>query len=231
MPAYNEEENIENTVKQWHPVVEKIGFDSKLVIVNDGSKDSTYRIMQNLAIEFNQFIPLTKPNTGHGPTCLYAYEYAIKENATYIFQTDSDGQTNPDEFWKFWDNRAENDFIIGWRCKRLDGILRILVSHVLRIVIYLIFGVWLQDANTPFRLMKSDRIKKFLRIIPDDLFLCNVAISALAVKYNEKIIWYPITFKPRQGGKNSINSRRIIKIGLKAIMELNDINKKFNDQY
>ena len=43
MPAYNEEENIEKVVKEWHEVVSKIGNDSKLIIVDDGSKDNTYK--------------------------------------------------------------------------------------------------------------------------------------------------------------------------------------------
>lgn len=48
MPAYNEEAKIESVIKQWHPVVEKIGDGSKLVIFDDGSKDTTFSIMQKL---------------------------------------------------------------------------------------------------------------------------------------------------------------------------------------
>ena len=36
IPAYNEEENIENVVAQWHPIVEKTGGDSRLIVKNDG---------------------------------------------------------------------------------------------------------------------------------------------------------------------------------------------------
>ena len=36
IPAYNEEENIENVVAQWHPIVEKTGGDSRLFVINDG---------------------------------------------------------------------------------------------------------------------------------------------------------------------------------------------------
>ena len=102
MPAYNEETNIELVIKQWHPVVEKIGNGSKLVIFDDGSKDTTFSLMQKLQTKYPHFLPITKANTGHGATCLYAYNYALENGADYIFQTDSDGQTNPDEFWNFW---------------------------------------------------------------------------------------------------------------------------------
>ena len=53
IPAYNEEENIENVINDWYPVVEKIGKDSRLVIINDGSKDSTYDIMLKIKKEKN----------------------------------------------------------------------------------------------------------------------------------------------------------------------------------
>lgn len=62
-------------------------------------------------------------------------------------------------------------------------------------------------------------------MIPHDYFLCNVAISAIAVKWNYKIGWYNITFKPRQGGVNSINMKRIFKIGWKALGDFRTINR------
>lgn len=76
-----------------------------------------------------------------------------------------------------------------------------------------------------FRLMRADKLQSIMNVIPQDYFLCNVAISAIAVKWNYKIGWYKITFKPRQGGVNSINMRRIFKIGWKALKDYRIINK------
>ena len=103
MPAYNEEANIEDTLNAWYQIIEKFNQngESRLVIVNDGSKDNTYKIMEEYSKTHPLFIPLTKENGGHGSTVIYAYDYAIKNNADWIFQTDSDGQTNPDEFESF----------------------------------------------------------------------------------------------------------------------------------
>ena len=42
MPAYNEEANIGNVIRQWYPIIEKIGGESRLVILNDGSRDKTW---------------------------------------------------------------------------------------------------------------------------------------------------------------------------------------------
>lgn len=231
MPAYNEKANITAIVKQWHNVVEKIGSDSRLVIFNDGSTDNTFEIMQCLKVKYSQFVPIDKPNSGHGSTCIFAYNYSINAVVDYIFQTDSDGQTNPEEFWQFWEKRNDYDFIIGSRKKRQDGFSRIAVTNILKLLVWLIFGEKVKDCNTPFRLMNAKKLKPILKIIPDDFFLSNVIISMLVVKRKEKYLWLPISFKPRQGGINSINLNKIIKIGYKAITDFYTIKQKISKQF
>lgn len=228
MPAYNEEANIEDVIKQWHPVCERInkeGNEAKLVIANDGSKDQTFAIMQKLCDQYPYLTPIDKPNSGHGATVLYLYRYAINAGANFVFQTDSDGQTLPEEFWQMWELRHEYDFQIGTRGGREDGANRVFVTKTLRLVVWLMFGVWVKDANTPFRLMNAARLQAIMKLIPEDFFLANVALSAIAVKKKEKIAWYPITFRPRQGGVNSINMKRIFNIGVKALGDFRMINK------
>lgn len=228
LPAYNEEANIKDVIKQWHPVCEKInaeGHVAKLVIANDGSKDRTFAIMQELQAKYPLLKPLDKQNSGHGATVMYLYKYAMNNGANYIFQTDSDGQTLPEEFWQMWENRDKYDFQIGTRGGRQDGASRVFVTKTLRFVVWLMFHVWVKDANTPFRLLKSEKLKPILDIIPQDYNLTNVAVSAIAVRWHYNIGWYPITFRPRQGGVNSINMRRIFKIGLKALTDFRTINK------
>lgn len=227
MPAYNEAENIKDVVEQWIPVVRKInegGGKATLIIANDGSKDNTYEIMKGLERLHPDFEPLDKPNSGHGATVLYLYRYALSHGADFVFQTDSDGQTNPEEFWQMWENRNCYDFQIGYRKGRLDGASRVFVTKTLRLVVWLMFHEWVTDANTPFRLMRADKLKAIMEVIPKDYFLCNVAISATAVKWKYAIKFYEITFKPRQGGVNSINMKRIFKIGWKALGDFRKIN-------
>lgn len=111
IPAYNEEENIENVVSQWHPIVEKTGADSRLFIINDGSTDHTQEKLESLQEKYPQLRTVKKQNQGHGATILYGYRCAIAEGADYIFQTDSDGQTVPEEFWKLWADREKLSLI------------------------------------------------------------------------------------------------------------------------
>lgn len=230
MPAYNEEANIRTVVEQWHPVVEQIGEDSRVVIVDDGSKDATYRVLEELRTTYPQLIGLTKKNSGHGSTCLYAYRYAIEQGADYVFQTDSDGQTDPAEFTPFWEQRADYDFLIGARKERQDGFSRVVVTKVLKLVVMFIFGRVIEDANTPFRLMRASKLALLLKEIPQDFFLANVLVSVLAVSENMKPRWIPITFKPRQGGVNSINLKRIMKIGIKSVKDLRKVKKDIRNK-
>ncbi|MCR5736788.1 MAG: glycosyltransferase family 2 protein [Eubacterium sp.] len=225
MPAYNEEENIQGVIDAWYPIVEKVGGESRLVIVNDGSKDRTFEMMQEYAKDKPLFLPLTKPNGGHGPTVLYAYRYAIQEGADYIFQTDSDGQTNPDEFQAFWDLRNEYDAIIGNRTVRGDGKSRKFVENVVCFLLRLYFGVKVKDANAPFRLMKSDLVGKYIDRMWEDYNLPNIMFTTYFSYYKEKITFKEITFKPRQAGTNSINIKRIIKIGWKALGDFRKLKK------
>ena len=97
IPAYNESENIKRTIEEWCPVVEKHngGGASRFVIINDGSRDDTYEIASAECETHPLLTVLTKPNGGHGSTVLYGYRYALENGADYIFQTDSDGQTDP----------------------------------------------------------------------------------------------------------------------------------------
>lgn len=85
LPAYNEQENIEAVVAQWYPIVEAVGPESRLVIVDDGSRDKTYALLCRCAQSRPQLIALTKPNSGHGATVLFAYHYALDHGARYVF--------------------------------------------------------------------------------------------------------------------------------------------------
>ena len=227
IPAYNEEENIENVVNDWYPVVTAHdgNGESRLLIINDGSKDSTYEKLKELAKDRPLMEPVTKPNSGHGATILYGYGLAIDRGADYIFQTDSDGQTLPSEFAGFWQNREDYDMVIGSRAGRQDGFSRIVVTKTLKAVIRICFGVTVTDANTPFRLMKAETLKKYIGLIPRDYFLSNVLISVIYKKKGLKVKYIPITFRPRQGGVNSINMKRIFNIGRKAFREFREINR------
>ena len=203
IPAYNERENIRQVLDDWYPVIQAHSGngESRLVVIDDGSKDDTYIIMQEYAKEHPLFSPITKTNSGHGATVLYGYHYALDHGADFVFQTDSDGQTLPSEFEQFWQQREAYDMIIG---------------------------VSVKDANTPFRLMKADTLRRYIDLIPNDFNLSNVVLSVIYAKKGCRVKYLPITFRPRQGGINSINMKKIFKIGRQALKDFRQINRVLN---
>ena len=225
MPAYNEEANIENTVKNWYGILDGKDEASRLVIADSGSNDRTHEILLSLQKEYPKLEVLENTDRYHGPKVIALYEYAINNGIDYIFQTDSDGQTNPAEFEKFWNLRKKYDGIFGYRNKRGDGKARAFVEKVVCMLLRIYFGVKVPDANAPFRLMKTDIVKKYLYKMKPDYNLPNIMMTTYFVYYKEKYRFIPISFKPRQGGVNSINIPKIIGIGWKALGDFRELKK------
>lgn len=231
MPAYNEEENIRDVVMQWYPILEGKGKKSKLVIADSGSQDNTHKILVKLKKEYPQLDILSDTDKQHGPKLIALYDYAIKNGIDYVFQTDSDGQTNPDEFAEFWKLRKKYSAILGNRTVRGDGKSRAFVEKVVCFLLKMYFGVKVPDANAPFRLMKVNVVKKYLYKMDKDYNLPNIMLTTYFKYYDEKVCFKEISFKPRRAGTNSINIKKIVKIGFKAIGDFRNFKKdmKNND--
>lgn len=200
MPAYNEEENIEAVVRAWYPVLKGKGEKSRLVIADNGSKDATHEILTKLKENMPQLEILEKTDRYHGPKVIALYKYAIKNGVDYIFQTDSDGQTNPEEFEAFWQLRDKYDAVLGHRSVRGDGKLRAFVEHVVCFILRCIFGIRVPDANAPYRLMKASLVSKYIERLPEDFNIPNIMFTTYFAYYKERITFREISFKPRQGG-------------------------------
>ena len=219
MPAYNEEENIKNVVADWYPVLADKAAASKLVIADSGSTDNTHNYLIELKNQYPQLEIFTDCEKQHGPKVIALYDYAIKQGADYIFQTDSDGQTNPKEFDAFWEMRNDYTGIFGMRPVRGDGKDRAFVEKVVCLLLKIFFGVNVPDANAPFRLMHTDSVKKYLYKLPKNYNIPNIMITTYFAHYKEKLIFKEISFKPRQAGTNSINIIKIVKIGWQALSD------------
>lgn len=227
MPAYNEEENIAGVVEQWYSVLEGKDEASRLVIADYGSNDKTHTILQELKkSRFPKLEILMNDNQFHGPKVIALYDYAIKNSADFIFQTDSDGQTNPDEFESFWIQRNDYEGIFGNRTIRGDGKNRAFVEKVVCFLLKLYFGVDVPDANAPFRLLKAETVKKYLYKMPVDYNLPNIMLTTYFSYYKERVAFQKISFKPRTAGVNSVNFSRIVKIGWKALGDFYNLKKE-----
>lgn len=228
IPSYNEVDTIEEVINEWYPVVEKISKDSRLVIFDGKSIDGTAVLIKKMCKKRPQLVLKSMDKIGHGPTVHFAYKYCISNKAKYIFQTDADGQTKAEEFWKFWNARDKYDVIIGHRNHRKDGLFRKFVTKTLKFILKLVFNISVTDANTPYRLMKTQVVKKHIDKIPCKFNLPNVMLTVIFLKEKEKVKFIPITFENRQGGNNKLNIKGIFKIGWQAVKDFTEMKKNLN---
>jgi dolichol-phosphate mannosyltransferase len=225
MPVYNEAANISAVLHEWFSCLQIVSPNFVLFAVNDGSKDETAKILATLRAELGPRLRVVnKTNSGHGLTCREGYELALAENVEWIFQIDSDGQCDPVFFNTLYRNRAGYDCVFGYRRTRDDGFGRVIVSFCCRLMLWLVTGTYLTDPNVPYRLMRAKALRKALRQVPADFQLQNIGLT-FALKQGQELTWkyFPIHFQARRGGENSINYRKIAKMGINLLRDFRRI--------
>lgn len=205
IPVFNEEASLDKVVRDWFTELERVTGNFLMLVIDDGSVDNTLSVLNSLINELGSKITaVTRPNKGHGQTCLEGYRHAAKHGIPFVLQIDSDGQCDPQFFDEFWKLRPHFDVIYGKR-RREDGSRRILASFVLRWLLRVGFKVDCVDPNVPYRLMRTKACEAAFLSIPEDFFLANVALSIL-LKRNDTIRHgeVPICFRERTGGEPSV---------------------------
>jgi dolichol-phosphate mannosyltransferase len=206
MPVYNEQASVRKVVLEWFHEVENWTEDFVFLAINDGSTDGTALILARLRDQLGpRFEVLNQENMGHGQSCLVGYREACRRSIPFVFQIDSDGQCDPQYFFRFWREREKFDVIYGHRKKREDGWRRVVASHVLRATLLLGARANCIDANVPYRLMHTTGLEPILHRIPTDFFLANVALAVLLRRQrswrHSSIL---IKFRERYGGEPSV---------------------------
>jgi glycosyltransferase involved in cell wall biosynthesis len=216
MPAFNEESNIQQTIDAWSPIFTKVS-GSKLLVINDGSKDKTGDILKDLASKYNFLEVIDKPNEGHGKTIYLGYKKAIEKKHEWVFQTDGDGHFDPDDFYKLWSQKDSSHFLLGNRTKRKDPAVRVVLSNLISLWIYLLFGHYIKDSNVPFRLIRTSYLKKILKKVPKGVFAPNIFLSILAKKDGQNLHHIPVSHYPR---KKQNSTFKLLKGGFVCLFEL-----------
>lgn len=219
MPVYNEEEALGSVVEEWQQALLQSGVPYTLCILNDGSKDNTAALLREYAAKYPQIKVVDKPNSGHGQTCMTGYRLAMENDADWVFQIDSDGQCSPQYFPEFVDLAKAHKAIYGYRKTRDDGFKRRAISRFVSLFTYAATGIWLRDANVPYRFIHADIMKRIVHRIPADFFLANIYVSVLT-RRQTPIRWVNIHFRDRSGGSPSLKTFSFVKHGLRLFSQL-----------
>ena len=217
MPFYNEQENAPIVIHDWITEIRKLNITFRLIAYNDGSKDKTSEILEQLIMTYQELIPITKRNSGHGPTILKGYTGGL--NTDWVFQTDSDNEMGPEHLHKLWNEREKYDFLIGHRDNRTGPITRKIISLISRMTVRLFYGSGVYDVNSPYRLMRYSFFKKHFKSIPRNTFAPNIIISGIACLYNARIKSFLIPHQQRQLGEVSIKKWKLLKASIKSFFQ------------
>lgn len=209
MPVYNEEEIVGKVVKEWCHVLDGLDVNYEFHAYDDGSKDNTKSILENLKSECPNLVIHSDQNKGHGPTVLQAY----KENRhkDWIFQIDSDGEISPKYFKSFWDNRSDYDIVIGNRVNYDVNVIRQIVTKCASTFVRIFYGSGIRDTNVPYRLIRSKSYSKIFDLIPSDSFTSNVILSAATNLTGLKVKQYEIEHNFRTTGESIYVGKRFLK--------------------
>jgi dolichol-phosphate mannosyltransferase len=206
MPVFNEQASVRKVVSEWFQEVENWIENFVLLAINDGSTDGTLRILERLREQLGLRLEImTRENRGHGQSCLEGYRLAVTRGIPYVLQIDSDGQCDPQYFFRFWRDREKFDVIYGWRLRREDGWKRVASSVILKLALVVFAGASCVDANVPYRLMRTAKLSGLLSRIPPDFVLANVALAVLLARCEDcREGRVPIRFRERYGGEPNV---------------------------
>ena len=198
IPTYNEEKAIENTLKELRTYLSTKKYQAEIIIINDGSKDQTKKILKNVkGIKL-----INHPyNKGYGAALKSGLREAISE---YIFTMDSDGQHRPADIPKLLEYVKTFDMVVGSRENNPNqGWLRKPGKWILSLVANYLSNMKIPDVNSGFRLIRKDYVEEFMHILPNSFsFSTTITLAMIKAGYNVKYV--PITVGKRKGGKSQV---------------------------
>lgn len=198
LPAFNEEANIEQVVRDCVAYLDGRIPDYELLVVNDGSRDRTGEILNRLAGEIPRLRPLHHPqNRGYGAALRTGFDAAAKR---FVFYMDGDGQFDIRDLDVILPLATDDEHIVtGFRIERRDPFIRRLNAKL--------FGGWLvrvmlnvrvRDLNCAFKLIP----KKVLDSITLESTgaLINAELYGRAVRHGFGIKEVGVHHYPRSAG-------------------------------
>lgn len=196
VPFWNEEENIEATVREIRDV-----FDSRVelyevILVNDGSHDKTGALADELARNDARVRVVHHPrNLGYGAAIMSGFTAARHE---LIFYTDGDLQFDLKEFDRLVPLLATSDIATGYRGNRRDPWYRKMNAGMYNMVVRILFGVKVTDLDCAFKIYRKSMFEK-IHPQTNGIFICG-DILIQATKLGLKIGEVEVTHYPRARG-------------------------------
>jgi glycosyltransferase involved in cell wall biosynthesis len=154
-PVYNDWGTIGSMVALAIATAEEITNDYEIILVNDGSGESTVDVLNFIEKHFPQVrVVHHKTNRGYGGALKTGFAEARKE---FVFYTDGDAQYDVRELKKLLPAMRDGiDVVNGYKIKRHDPWYRIVIGRFYHAVTKRAFGFAIRDVDCDFRLMRRE---------------------------------------------------------------------------
>ena len=207
VPFHNEQQNVTVLYDRLKAVLEATGESFELVFVDDGSRDATFRMLEEIvAVDSRVVVVKLRRNFGQTSALAAGFDHAQGE---YIIAMDGDLQHEPEEIPKFLEKLAEGyDIVSGWRKQRLDNLwMRRIPSRCANWLMAKLSGVRIHDFGTTFKAYRRDVLQQIPLYGEMHRF-----IPALASSYGATICEVPIRNGHREHGESHYGISRTLRV-------------------
>ena len=204
VPVYNEAGNILPLVATSVEVLRAMNRPFEIILVNDGSTDTTAAEIAEAHARWPECTELRMPkNSGQAVALLTGLRAARGE---YLLMMDGDGQNDPRDFPKLFAlvESGRVDLACGWRVDRHDSTLRRIMSKIANVVRGAILKDGVHDSGCQLRVMRREVRDAFF-----PMELMQSFIPALAVAAGFRVGETPVRHHPRQHGDSKYGLGRL----------------------
>lgn len=207
VPFHNEEENVTALYARLKQVMEHVDDSFELVLVDDGSRDRTYKLLEEIAaVDSRVLVVKLRRNFGQTSALAAGFDHASGE---FILAMDGDLQHDPNDIPAFLEKLEEGyDVVSGWRKERIDNfIMRRIPSRCANWLMAKLSGVDIHDFGTTFKAYRREVIHNIPLYGEMHRF-----IPALASWYGASICEIPIKNVNRERGKSHYGIGRTFRV-------------------
>jgi glycosyltransferase involved in cell wall biosynthesis len=197
MPAHNEEEAIAQTVHDVIDMLTMWKLDFEVIVVDDGSRDRTGIILDTIAEAYPCLRVIHHAvNKGYGAALVSGFEAVTKDLAFFM---DSDGQFDIRDLESFFPLIGEYDAVLGYRVERQDTRMRKLNAWGWKILVGMVFGVYVRDVDCAFKLYRADFFRE--HTLETRGAMINAEILYKFARAGYTFTQMGVRHLPRRGGK------------------------------
>jgi glycosyltransferase involved in cell wall biosynthesis len=215
-PCYDEEENVQKAAAAAVEAAQLVTDDFEVVIVNDGSKDKTGQIADEVAAQNSHVRVIHHPqNRGYGVALQSGYNGATKDA---IFYTDGDLQFDIKEITKLWPLLDDYEVVTGYRLKRMDSFIRKANSFGWTTLTRVLFRLPVRDVNCAFKLFRREVVAGLK--LESEGALIDAEVFAKAKKAGYRITEVGVHHYPRQFGSQTGANPLVILLAFWELLKL-----------